>query len=193
MLVKARGSAVIEVLISLSLAAFLIAVLGNLISSTRRLETAQDFRQRALTHARESLEMITSLQHEFFACTNPTPGPGNCARADGQVCTLAPAYNSCWTEYAYNLNSNSPLHLAEVGGNWQLVAGNEVISTDPDFTRSITILNMQRDASGQLVDSGGTTDFNTKKVTVSLSWQERGDAKSTEMSTMLTAWANFTP
>lgn len=187
------GSAVIEVLISLSLAAFLIAVLGNLISSTRRLETAQDFRQRALTHTRESLEMVTSLQNELFACTNPSPGPGTCTRADGQTCALAPAYNSCWTNYAYGLASNSPLHLAPQGGSWQLVTGSESVSTDTAFTRSLTITNLERDASGQLVESGGTPDPNTKKVTVQVSWQERGQSKNFELSTILTAWSNFTP
>ena len=67
MIGKSRGSAVIEVLISLGLAAILITVIGNLISAVRRMETAQDFRQRALTHTQETLEMITSLQNDLFA------------------------------------------------------------------------------------------------------------------------------
>lgn len=182
------GSAVIEVLISLSLAAFLIAVLGNLISSTRRLETAQNFRQRALAHARESLEMVTSLQKELFACLSSSPGPGACTNAQGS-CTLAPAYNSCWLD----LNTTGPFHLEEVGGNWQLVAGGQTVPGDADFYRSLTVTNMNRDANGNLVVSGGTPDPNTKKVTVQLSWQERGQPKNFSLSTMLTAWANLAP
>jgi len=188
MLVRS-GSAVIEVLISLSLAAFLIAVLGNLISSTRRLETAQNFRQRALAHARESLEMVTSLQNELFACVSATAGPGTCTNAQGS-CTLAPAYNSCWLD----LTTTGPFHLAEVSsGHWQLVSGGQSVPGDADFYRSLTVTNMNRDANGNLVPAGGTPDPNTKKVTVQLSWQERGQPKNFSLSTMLTAWANFAP
>lgn len=185
---RPKGSAVIEVLISLSLAAFLIAVLGNLISSTRRLETAQNFRQRALAHARESLEMVTSLQNELFACVSATSGPGTCTNAQGS-CTLSAAYNSCWLD----LNTTGSFYLEEVGGNWQLASGGETVPGDADFSRSLTVTNMNRDAGGNLVASGGTPDANTKQVTVQLSWQERGQSKSFSLSTMLTAWANVNP
>ena len=182
------GSVVIEILISLSLAAFLIAVLGNLISAIRRLETAQNFRQRALAHARESLEMVTSLQNELFACLSATPGPGTCTNIQGS-CTLVAAYNSCWLD----LNTTGPFHLEEVSGNWQLVLGGQSVPGDADFFRSLTITNMNRDANGNLVTSGGTPDPNTKKVTAQLSWQERGQPKNFSLSTLLTAWANFRP
>ena len=188
-----KGSAVIEVLLSLSLAAVLIVVLGNLISATRRLETAQNFRQRALSYTQESLEMVTSLQHDLFVCSSPTTGPGNCTRADGQTCQLETAYNSCWTPYAYGLNAEGPLHLVEGGGSWQLASGSETVPSDAAFTRSITVTTLQRDASGQLVESGGTLDPNTKKVTAEVSWLERGEAKNFHLSTLLTGWFNVTP
>ncbi len=171
-----QGSAVIEVLISLSLAAFLIASLGNLITSTRRLETANNYRQRALAYARESLEMMASLPNNLFACV------GSCS------CTPLPGYNSCWVD----LESTGPYHLQETAGSWQLVLGNEAVPGDSFFIRGITINNMQRDANG-ILTSSGITDTNTKKITVRLSWQERGEPKSLELATILTAWANITP
>jgi len=187
-----RGSAVIEVLISLSLAAILITVLGNLIGAVRRLETAQNFRQRALTHTQESIEMITSLQADLFACSC-SACTNTCTRADGQSCALAEAYSSCWTPYAYGLNTEGPLHLEQSGASWQLVTGSETVPVDNAFTRSISVTNMQRDAAGALVETGGTLDPNTKKVTVQVAWQERGQSKSFQLATMLTGWANVSP
>lgn len=166
-------------LLSLSLAAFLITVLGNLISAVRRMETAQDFRQRALTYTQESIEMVTSLQNELFACSCSACS-GICPRSDGQSCTLEPAYNSCWTPYAYGLNTEGPLHLVPVSISWQLASGSETVPTDTAFTRSITVTNLD-------------SDPNRKKVTVEVTWQERGDAKSFQLSTLLTGWANKPP
>lgn len=190
-----RGSAVIEVLLALSLAAFLIASLGNLISSVRRLEQSSNMRQRALTHVRFALELVTNEQRRLFACnsSNCTCSATTCTRGDGQSCTLMPAYQSCWTLMPAGLVGEGPYHLAEVSGLWQLIAGAETVPTDPDFTRSIAVQNLMRDAGGALVESGGTTDPSTKRITVTVSWNERGVAKSLNLSTMLTAWANIAP
>lgn len=43
--------------------------------------------------------------------------------------------------------------------------------TIDDYTRFLTIENAFRDTTGKLVDSGGTQDPSTKKITVSVSWQ----------------------
>ncbi|OHA57271.1 MAG: hypothetical protein A2441_01310 [Candidatus Veblenbacteria bacterium RIFOXYC2_FULL_42_11] len=177
MIGKSRGSAVIEVLISLGLAAILITVIGNLISAVRRMETAQDFRQRALTHTQETLEMITSLQNDLFACVSPTIGPGTCNGSDGQTCALAIAYNSCWTNNPYG--HTTPVAYYHLAGG-QLVDGPETVPSDTAFTRSIAIENLDGDA-------------NRKKITVEVLWQERGDDKSFQLATVLTGWSNVTP
>lgn len=171
-----RGSAVIEVLLALSLAAFLIASLGNLISSVRKLEYSGDMRERALTHARFALELVTAEQRKLFACTT------------GCTCTPLPGYTSCWTDF-----TGDPLHLQLSGGVWQLAAGAETVSSDTLFSRSISVANASRDGSGALVSSGGTPDSNTKLIRVTVGWNERGDAKSLSLATMLTGWANVTP
>lgn len=182
MLVSVKGSTVIEVLISLGLAVFLIVVLGNLISSLRRLDTAQNFRQRATAHIRDSLEIITAQQNELFTCHsgNCTCAGGVCSRTDGQTCTLLAGYSSCWTPYAFNINTEGPLHLAEIGGVWQLVSGSEIVPQDSSFTRTITVINVDGDP-------------NRKEIKVRLSWREGGDSKVYEVATLLTAWADFTP
>lgn len=183
-----RGSAVIEVLISLSLAAFLIVVLGNLISAVRRMELAQDFRQRALTHTRESLEMVTSLQNELFACRCSSCST-TCLRNDTQVCNLKPGYNSCWTNFPYGYPTEGGIcdppgapcyHLELVGSEWQLVEGIEEVTSDVAFHRFIMIENLDGDA-------------NRKKIKTEVYWTERGVEKNFSLSTILTGWANVTP
>lgn len=50
---------------------------------------------------------------------------------------------------------------------WSLSAGSETIS---GYTRSVIISSVYRDASGNIVATGGTLDPSTKKVSVSVSW-----------------------
>lgn len=53
------------------------------------------------------------------------------------------------------------------GTTWSLVAN---AATVGDFTRSVVISNVNRDASGAIVTSGGTLDPSTKKVVTTVSW-----------------------
>jgi len=45
-----------------------------------------------------------------------------------------------------------------------------------------------RDSNSNIVESGGTNDPNTKKVTVTVSWEERGRDHKLEIFTYLTNW-----
>ncbi len=54
---------------------------------------------------------------------------------------------------------------------WSLAAGKETIGI---FQRDIVFSAVQRDASGNIVQSGGTTDPDTKKVIITISWSSRG-------------------
>ncbi|MBI2611958.1 hypothetical protein HYW54_04425 [Candidatus Gottesmanbacteria bacterium] len=51
--------------------------------------------------------------------------------------------------------------------SWLLVAAEESIS---NFTRSISISDVYRDQSGNIVTTGGTLDPSTKKATITVSW-----------------------
>lgn len=68
---------------------------------------------------------------------------------------------------------------------WQMVLGEETIN---NFTRKIIFASVQRDANSNIVASGGATDPETKKASVSVSWTEKGRPHQISISTYLTNW-----
>ncbi|MDO8488171.1 MAG: hypothetical protein Q7S31_02555 [bacterium] len=71
-----------------------------------------------------------------------------------------------WTGFAVN----GVWHPVVSGSTWTLVAGEQILPPDNTFTRSITISDVYRNASGELVTVGGTLDPSTKKVDVEVKW-----------------------
>ena len=63
--------------------------------------------------------------------------------------------------------TNGVYHPVITGSSWGLAAGSENIS---DFTRQVVISDAQRDALGNIVETGGTIDYSTKKIIASVSW-----------------------
>lgn len=66
-----------------------------------------------------------------------------------------------------NLATPSATGVIRVGGVWTWGGSN---NTFDKYTRVINISSVQRDGSGNIVASGGTTDSDTKKVTSLVSW-----------------------
>jgi len=64
---------------------------------------------------------------------------------------------------------------------WNLVSGQELIDI---FTRKVVSSDVMRDVNGNIVESGGVNDPETKKITVSVFWE----GKSVEIITYLTNW-----
>ncbi len=70
-----------------------------------------------------------------------------------------------WTTFAVN----GTFHPVSNGTNWTLSAGSDTVG---DFTRSVTISNVERNSGGAIVSSGGTTDPSTKKATITINWTQ---------------------
>lgn len=68
---------------------------------------------------------------------------------------------------------------------WQLVQGTENID---GFTRKVVFEDVMRDSNDKIVESGGDFDLNTKKVIVTVSWEERGREHKVEIINYLTNW-----
>ena len=68
---------------------------------------------------------------------------------------------------------------------WQMILGQEEIE---GFTRSIVIHEVGRDISGNILQSGGTVDPDIKKITVSVSWQDRGQNKEIQLNSYFANW-----
>lgn len=69
-----------------------------------------------------------------------------------------------WSAFAVN----GTYHPVVSGNTWNLSSGSQVLN---GYTRSIVISDVYRDASGNIVTSGGTLDPSTKKVITTVSWE----------------------
>jgi type II secretory pathway pseudopilin PulG len=68
-----------------------------------------------------------------------------------------------------SLTAGSPYRPIIASNAWSLTAGAETIG---NFTRQIVATDVERDSSGTIVDSGGTADPSTRKLTVTVSWTQ---------------------
>lgn len=84
-----------------------------------------------------------------------------------------------------NIVTDGTYHPVVTSGHWALSAGTETIG---NLTRQIVIASVERDGSGVIVASGGTTDPSTKHVTVTVSWTSPANG-STTSDMYLTHWS----
>lgn len=75
--------------------------------------------------------------------------------------------------------------LSSAGGVWSFSGGQNIID---NFTRTSLVSDVQRDASSNIVEMGGTPDPDTKKITVTVLWSERSRPHKVELITYLTNW-----
>lgn len=75
--------------------------------------------------------------------------------------------------------------LANSAGGWSF-SGNQ--NTINNFTRQVVVSDVRRDASSNIVESGGSLDPDTKKITVTVSWSEKNRPHKLELITYLTNW-----
>ncbi len=79
--------------------------------------------------------------------------------------------------------------IAVSGGVWIFSGANNTLASDNRFVRTIVVTSVQRDASGNIVASGGTVDGNTYKVVVTTSWNfNTARANSVQLTEYLTNW-----
>ena len=75
--------------------------------------------------------------------------------------------------------------LTNASGYWDFEGTEDIID---EFTRTILIESVQRDTNDNIVESGGTNDLDTKKITVTVFWQEKEKTRQIEIPTYLTNW-----
>lgn len=85
-----------------------------------------------------------------------------------------------------NLSVTSATGLARVSGDW-ILSGTD--NTFGKYTRVIAIEEVRRGDDGNIDENGGTTDSDTKKVTVTVAWNVTPTrANSVVFNTFLTRW-----
>lgn len=89
-----------------------------------------------------------------------------------------------WTANINPLPLNTDRYLEFNANQWKATTTPETI--DNVFSRKFTIASVQRNSSDDIVASGGTADPNTKKITITVSWNQGNRPFSESISTYIT-------
>ena len=154
-----RGISLIEMLVSISVIAVTLTSLLGLASFSLKITILIRQTSQANYISQEIMEQIRNIRNETSWS------------ADG-IGTLVMG-----ADY-YVQKTGSPWQ-------WQLIQGTETVN---GFTKKAIFENVMRDGTDNIVESGGADDPNTKKVTATVSWEERGRSHSIELITYLTNW-----
>ena len=162
-----NGFSIIEILVVTTV---LIGVMGALIGfAVFSLGATISYKQtaQATSLAQEGMEAMRNFRDAIAWDNNDS---GN--EYDGLgIMALATPY------YPRKSLDNPP--------KWQFIQGTETVGI---FTRSVSFVNGQRNAQQDLVESGGTSDSDTKKVTVQVSWLEASRQHSVSITSYFTNW-----
>lgn len=118
----------------------------------------------------------------------------------GREQTIATEYATEGLEAVWSIKNQSYSSLIStpsaglarsIAGTWLFSGTSNVLNK---YTRTITIADVQRDGSGNIVASGGTNDPDTRKITSTVSWSVTpGRNDSVVLSTYLTNWRSAPP
>ncbi len=153
---KEKGSLLIEILVAIAIISIaLISLLGLAIFSLKTEQLAE-INNQALNLVQEEIEAVRNFRD-----------------------------NTDWeTEWLGVLSTGADYSIQKTGDSpprWSLVLGEETIDI---FERKVVFSDVMRDSNDNIIESGGTDDPETKKATVTISWQE----KSIEIITYFTKW-----
>lgn len=151
-----KGISVIEILVAIAvLLISFIGIFGILVLS---LKTSSSIKETTMANflAQETIEAVRNFRD---GTTWNTDGLG----------TLT-------TEVAYHQEQTG-----DTPPQWILALGEEIIN---GFSRKVIFESVDRDANDNIVESGGIDDPETRKIIVTVSWQD----KNVEITTYLTNW-----
>lgn len=89
-----------------------------------------------------------------------------------------------WTQFIASLTPDTEYYLLFSTDRW--IATTTPAMIDGVFSRTMKIENVFRNASDDIVESGGVADPNTKKVTVAVRWTHHGIQRQDVIATYLT-------
>lgn len=136
-----KGFAMVEAMISLVVVALIIVTFQSLITQSIKINKVNELELKANLYLREAIEITKDLEVSDW----------------NQL--IQPACDSA-------------CHPEIISNDWVLSAGEEN-NIDGTYTRNIRVRPVNRDQlafPNQIVESGGVNDPNTKKVIVSIAW-----------------------
>jgi type II secretory pathway pseudopilin PulG len=151
-----KGISIIEILVVISIITIALISIFGLIAFSLRTSTLMRETVQANNLAQETIEAVRNFRDGTNWETN---GLG----------TLA-------TSTVYH-----PGKSGDVPPKWQLIIGEETVD---GFTRKVVFGQVNRDANDNIIETGGTLDSNTRKVTTTVSWRDR----EVKIVTYLTNW-----
>ncbi len=93
-------------------------------------------------------------------------------------------------DYNFSNLTNGTHGLSRASGYWQFSGSKDILG---QFIRSVEIDEIRRDTNCSIVESGGTIDTNSKKITVTITWDlEEGNETTISSSQYLNKWTDST-
>ncbi|MFA6271733.1 MAG: hypothetical protein WC693_01310 [Patescibacteria group bacterium] len=154
-----KGSLLIEVLLSISLAAVFSLAIGNLIGSNHQLVIAAKQEVEATAYAKESMEQLFAIKQTDWNTIGGLAEGYYQIEENGSVFQI--------------VAPSDPVHPEqELNGK---------------YYRTVHIGKAYRDVSGNLSESG-TEDNQARRLDVKVSWQERGNMRDISFASYITNW-----
>ncbi len=156
---KEKGQMLAEILVAVIIAAIIIGGISTTVGTS--VITGDKVRQMtsAITVIQETIEGVKVITESGWIDLYCLPS-GTCPGTKG-------------TSNHYFLNY--------INGRWQIQAGeNHRIMDNIDYTFYFIVENVNRDALGNIVSSGGTEDPSTKKITATVNWDPNNSISMVE-------------
>lgn len=157
------GQSLVEILVAVAIGAIIIGGASYAISFILLSGTANEQRQTATILANDVISKVQAV-------------------ADAN-----------WLDI-YNLSGKGPasqFKIAASGIQLAVATGTATSSINSTvYTFYFSVENVNRDASDNIVTSGGTNDPSTQKVTAKVEWVNRGLSQNFQLTEYLTRWRN---
>ena len=157
------GSALIEVIVAISIAALIIPPIFGLIQYAGRLSANAKMRTRAVTYAKAALEAVTAEKNLRWG-------------------DLTPVNVSTCTAYVYPIISGSVWNLNPLGVGWE--------GLDNGLEGRLCLIQIRRNATTGVISPSGSepVDPNIIQAISQVRWDSGGVGKEVQLITHITNW-----
>lgn len=156
MTIRVRGIALIEIIVGVAIIASSFLMLGNIAQLTMRLADVGTQRLQAVFLLGEGIEAVRTMRDRGWSAEIALRG----------------------TSTAYYLQFNG------ADNQWEITETAQ--SIDGIFTRSFLLPEVERNGSDDIVASGGAVDPDTRRIDMTVEWNNRGRAYEESISTYIT-------
>ncbi len=156
---KTKGASMLEILLVIGLITTTFVALLAIVNFSLKIAGQKQTEYRAVFLVRQMMEGLRNFRDSSNWLTN---GLGT-------------------------LTSGAIYHLEKSGSppKWILASG---FQYQEGFTQSIIFSDVRRDSNGNIVASGGNLDSNSKQVQITAAWQDQGQARQVQITSLLTNW-----